>query len=234
MASEGSARTQPSRLRSAAGAFATNWRNPDLRRAQAASFAAWTAEWAVTVVLAVYAYGRGGATEVGVVALVRVLPAAIVAPLATQYADRWPREKVLVAVSVVRSVTIALAGWAVFVDGPALIVYALVTVSSAAAVLFRPVHSALLPSLCDTRAGAGGRQRRPRGAGLGGDPGRPGPERGPARHRRAGPGARRGGRRVGVGRMADGPCPSGTDPRSTAASPMPRARWTGPWAGSAR
>ena len=37
-----------------------------------------------------------------------------------------------------------------FVDGPALVVYALVTLSSAAAVLFRPVHSALLPSLCDT------------------------------------------------------------------------------------
>ena len=100
--------------------------------------------------LAVYAYGRGGAREVGVVALVRVLPAAVVAPLATQYADRWPREKVLVAVSVVRSLSIALAAWAVFVDGPALTVYALVTVSSAAAVLFRPVHSALLPSLCDT------------------------------------------------------------------------------------
>ncbi len=54
------------------------------------------------------------------------------------------------AVSAVRAVSIALAGWAVFVDGPALGVYALVTVSSAAAVLFRPVHSALLPSLCDT------------------------------------------------------------------------------------
>jgi len=150
MPSVPSARVQPSRLRAATGAFVTNWRNPELRRAQAAFFGAWTAEWAVTVVLAVYAYGRGGATEVGVVALVRVLPAAIVAPLATQFADRWPREKVLVAVSLVRSVTIALAGWAVFVDGPALAVYALVTVSSAAAVLFRPVHSALLPSLCAT------------------------------------------------------------------------------------
>jgi MFS family permease len=150
MASVHSPRVQPSRLHAAAGAFVTNWRNRELRRAQGAFFAAWTAEWAVTVVLAVYAYGRGGAKEVGVVALVRVLPAAVVAPLATQYADRWPREKVLVAVSAVRSVSIALAGWAVFVDGPALAVYALVTLSSAAAVLFRPVHSALLPSLCDT------------------------------------------------------------------------------------
>ena len=150
MAQAAASRPPPSRLRAAGGAFATNWRNVQLRRAQAAFFGAWTAEWAVTVVLAVYAYARGGATEVGVVALVRVLPAAVVAPLATQYADRWPREKVLVAVSVVRSVSIALAGWAVFVDGPALVVYALVTLSSAAAVLFRPVHSALLPSLCDT------------------------------------------------------------------------------------
>ncbi len=150
MASKASGRLRPSRLRAAAGAFATNWRNPGLRRAQAAFFGAWTAEWAVTVVLAVYAYGRGGATEVGVVALVRVLPAAVVAPLATQYADRWPRDQVLVAVSVVRAVSIALAGWAVFADGPAVTVYALVTVSSAAAVLFRPVHSALLPSLCVT------------------------------------------------------------------------------------
>ena len=143
-------RPPASRLRVAAGAFVTTWRNPQLRRAQTAFFAAWSAEWAVTVVLAVYAYARGGATEVGVVALVRVLPAAVVAPLATQYADRWPREHVLVAVSLVRSVSIAAAAWAVLADGPAVAVYALVTLSSAAAVLFRPVHSALLPSLCDT------------------------------------------------------------------------------------
>ena len=150
MGSAPASRAQRSRLRAAGDAFATNWRNPELRRAQTAFFAAWAAEWAVTIVLAVYAYQRGGATEVGVVALVRVLPAAVVAPLATQYADRWPRETVLVAVCVVRSASIALAGWAVYVDGPALGVYALVTLSSAAAVLFRPVHSALLPSLCST------------------------------------------------------------------------------------
>ncbi len=103
----------------------------------------------MTVVVAVYAYDRGGAAEVGVVTLVRVLPAAVVAPLATQYADRWPRERVLVGVSAIRSASVALAGWAMFTDGPALAVYAMVTLSSAAAVLFRPVHSALLPSLCD-------------------------------------------------------------------------------------
>ena len=132
------------------GRLRDGWRNPELRRGQAAFFGAGTAEWAVTVVLAVYAYGRGGASEVGLVALVRVLPAAVVAPLATQYADRWPREKVFVAVSRRARGHHRDGGWAVFVDGPPVTVYALVTVSSAAAVLFRPVHSAILPSLCGT------------------------------------------------------------------------------------
>ena len=150
MASASASRPPSSPVRAAGAAFADNWRNVQLRRAQLAFFGAWAAEWAVTVVLAVYAYQRGGATEVGVVALVRVLPAAVVAPIATQLADRWPRERVLVAVSLVRSVSIAAAAWAVAADGPAVAVYALVTLSSAAAVLFRPVHSALLPSLCDT------------------------------------------------------------------------------------
>ena len=150
MASASASRPPSSPVRAAGAAFADNWRNVQLRRAQLAFFGAWAAEWAVTVVLAVYAYQRGGATEVGVVALVRVLPAAVVAPVATQLADRWPRERVLVAVSLLRSVSIAAAAWAVAADGPAVAVYALVTLSSAAAVLFRPVHSALLPSLCDT------------------------------------------------------------------------------------
>jgi MFS family permease len=138
------------RLRAAGGAFVTTARNPQFRRAQTAFFAAWTAEWAVTVVLAVYAYDRGGAAEVGLVGLVRVLPAVVVAPLASQYADRWPRERVLVVVSVARALSVGGAAWVVAVGGPAIGVYALITLSSAAAVLFRPVHSALLPSLCDT------------------------------------------------------------------------------------
>ena len=73
--------------------------------------------WAVTVVLAVYAYQRGGATEVGVVALVRVLHRRRRPDRHAALADRWPRERVLVAVSLVRSVSIAAAAWAVAADG---------------------------------------------------------------------------------------------------------------------
>jgi hypothetical protein len=69
------------RWRDAAAAFTTNARNPALRRAQLAFLGAWTAEWAFTVALGVVAYREGGATAVGLVGLLRMLPSALLAPL---------------------------------------------------------------------------------------------------------------------------------------------------------
>jgi MFS family permease len=139
-----------SRLAAAAGAFASNARNPSLRRAQLAFLGAWTAESAFTVALGIVAYRDGGATAVGLVGLVRMVPAAVVAPLAAPLADRGRRERVLVLVSTVRGVATALAAIIVGLAGPLQIVYALAVVSTVAATLFRPAHSALLPSLCRT------------------------------------------------------------------------------------
>lgn len=141
-----------SRLAAARGAFATTWRNPDLRRAQLAFAAAWTAEWAFTVALGVYAFRQGGATAVGLVSLLRMLPSAVVAPVVAPYADRWRRDRVLVGVSVVRGAATALAAALVGTGGPELTVYALAVGSTVAATLYRPAHSALLPSLCRTPA----------------------------------------------------------------------------------
>jgi len=53
-------------------------------------------------------------------------------------------------VSTVRGVATAAAAVVVGVSGPPQIVYALAVVSTIAATLFRPAHSALLPSLCRT------------------------------------------------------------------------------------
>jgi MFS family permease len=139
-----------SRLAAAAGAFASNARNPSLRRAQLAFLGAWTAEWAFTVALGIVAYRDGGATAVGLVGLLRMVPSAVVAPLAAPLADRGRRERVLVLVSTVRGVATALGAIVVGVAGPSQIVYLLAVVSTAAGTLFRPAHSALLPSLCRT------------------------------------------------------------------------------------
>jgi MFS family permease len=138
------------RLGDAAAAFTTNARNPSLRRAQLSFLGAWTAEWAFTVALGVVAYRDGGATAVGLVGLLRMLPSALLVPLLSPIVDRGRRERVLVLVSTVRGVATAAAATVAAMSGPVAVVYALAVVSTIAATLFRPAHSALLPSLCHT------------------------------------------------------------------------------------
>lgn len=139
-----------SRLAQAAAAFTSNWRNPNLRRAQLSFLGAWTAEWAFTVALGIVAYADGGALAVGLVGLLRMVPSAILAPLLSPFADRGRRERVLVVVSALRGVATGAAAITVALDGSTLVVYALAVLSTIAATLFRPAHSALLPALCRT------------------------------------------------------------------------------------
>jgi MFS family permease len=138
------------RLKAAAAAFASNAVNSNLRRAQLSFLGAWTAEWAFTVALGIVAYRDGGATAVGLVGLLRMLPSAVVAPLAAPLADRGRRERVLILVSTVRGLATGAAGIVVALQGPPSIVYVLAALSTIAATLYRPAHSALLPSLCRT------------------------------------------------------------------------------------
>src|SRR5829696_8381290 len=139
-----------SRLADAAAAFTSNARNPDLRRAQLSFLGAWTAEWAFTVALGIVAYRDGGATALGLVGLLRMAPAALLAPLLSPLADRGRRERVLIVVSTLRGVATAAAAGVVALSGPPVAVYGLAVLSTIAATLFRPAHSALLPSLCQT------------------------------------------------------------------------------------
>ncbi len=138
------------RLAGAGAAFASNARNPGLRRAQLSFLGAWTAEWAFTVGLGIVAYRDGGATAVGVVGLVRMVPSAILAPLLSPLADRGRRERVLILVSTLRGTATGAAAVVVGIGGPPEVVYALAVLSTIAATLYRPAHSALLPSLCRT------------------------------------------------------------------------------------
>jgi MFS family permease len=132
----------------AAAAFISNARNPNLRRAQLSFLGAWTAEWAFTVGLGIVAYRDGGAAAVGLVGLLRMVPSAMLAPLLSPLSDRGRRERVLILVSVLRGVATGAAALVVGVGGPTSIVYGLAVLSTIAATLYRPAHSALLPSLC--------------------------------------------------------------------------------------
>ena len=110
----------------------------------------WSGEWAATVALGVVAFRDGGAAAIGLVGLLRMAPAALVAPFAATVADRVRREVVLAWVGLVRAITLGIAAAVIAADGPTGLVYAALVVATVAQTLYRPAHSALLPTLCVT------------------------------------------------------------------------------------
>ncbi|MDQ2982189.1 MAG: hypothetical protein M3R26_07700, partial [Actinomycetota bacterium] len=85
------------RLGESLRAFAAVFRNEDLRRLELAWSGSIIGQWGYEVALAVFAYRAGGATAVGLVGLVRLLPAAVVAPFAALLGDRFRRKRIMVA-----------------------------------------------------------------------------------------------------------------------------------------
>src|SRR5918994_7119496 len=138
------------RLAEGGAALASNFRRPDLRRAQLAFGATYAGEWALTVALGVVAFRDGGATAVGIVALIRMLPSALIAPFATAVADRVRRDRVLIWIGVVRGAALGAAAVVMAVDLSTLFVYVLAVIATIFFTAFRPAHSALLPALCET------------------------------------------------------------------------------------
>jgi MFS family permease len=134
-------------MREAWAAFAQVFSNANLRRIQLAAAGSVTGQWAYTIAVAVYAYGQGGAAAVGIVALLRTVPPAIVAPFAAIAGDRFRRERVMLAADVGRALLIGGAAAVALLDGPSAAVYALVACSSMTTMLFHPAQSALLPAL---------------------------------------------------------------------------------------
>ena len=135
------------RLRESGSALADVFRNPGLRRLQLAFIGSIVGDRAFTVAVAVYAYAQGGPTAVGVVGVARYLSMAVAFPIASTLADRHSR-KLVMALSDLVCATLALTGAVVIaVDGPPVLVYALVIGTSVAATCFRPAQAALLPTL---------------------------------------------------------------------------------------
>jgi MFS family permease len=130
-------------------ALGTAARNPDVRRVQLAWGAAIASEWMHFVALGVFAYKEGGTAAVGIAGLVRLLPAAIVAPFAASLGDRFPRERFLLVLTLLGAVALAASAAAAFA-GQRVIVFALAAVVGLVATLFRPALQALLPSLAHT------------------------------------------------------------------------------------
>lgn len=139
--------TVSSRSREAGRSLARSFANPSLRRLQLAWLGSVLGNWSYIVALSVYAYDQGGAGAVGLVWLVRLVPAALLAaPLAT-IADRYPRRRVMIVTDLLRAALMGIAAVVIAVDGPAAAVYATVVVATIVGVPFRPAQAALVPRL---------------------------------------------------------------------------------------
>ena len=138
-----------SALHSRLAAAALAGKNENVRRVELAWGAAITSEWAYFVALGVFAYDAGGASAVGLAGLVRLLPAAFIAPSAASLGDRIHRELLLVGAALLGTVALAGSAVAAFADSEAgvFVCAALFGISST---LIRPTLQALLPSLTRT------------------------------------------------------------------------------------
>lgn len=140
------------RIVDSAAACSVNLRSPNLRHAQASFAVMWAGEWAAAVAVGVIAFRHGGAAAVGLVGVARMVPAALVAPFAASIADKARREWVLAWVGVVRGLSLGVAAAVSAAAGPIVLVYVALVAATVAQTLFRPAHSALLPTLCATPA----------------------------------------------------------------------------------
>jgi MFS family permease len=138
------------RLGESMDAFRAVITNPALRRVEVSWAASITAYWAFIIALAVYAYDEGGAAAVGLVGVIRVLPAFLAAPFAGVLGDRYRRELLLVVLSFVRAGFMAATALVLFAGGPTWLVYTLSAGVALMASTVRPMQSALLPQLAKT------------------------------------------------------------------------------------
>jgi MFS family permease len=138
------------RGRAAVAALGAVFASPPLRRLQLAWAGSILGGWAYLVALGVYAYDEGGAAAVGIVGLVRLVPAALAAPFTASLVDRFSRVGVMVTSDLARFALMLVAAGVIAADGPSVVVYATVAVSQVVGTVFRPAQSALLPGLVRT------------------------------------------------------------------------------------
>jgi MFS family permease len=130
-------------------AVGTAARNENIRRVELAWAAAIAAEWGHFVALGVFAYQHGGTSAVGIAGLVRLLPAAAIAPLAATLGDRFQRDRFLLAMTLIGAAALFGSAAAAFV-GERAVLFAFAAVVGLSATLIRPALQALLPSLART------------------------------------------------------------------------------------
>jgi MFS family permease len=131
-------------------AFRAVFHNPQLRRVQLAWAGSNLGTWGYGIALAVYAYAHGGATAVGVVGLIRLIPAAIAAPFMGVLGDRHSRRLVMALSDLGRVVVVGAGAVVIWAHGAPVIIYVLAAIGVVLSTAFRPAQAAIIPSLATT------------------------------------------------------------------------------------
>jgi hypothetical protein len=124
--------------------------NPGLLRVELAYVGFNVAEWATWVSILAFAYEVGGAAATGLVALVQLVPAALLAPLAAVAGDRYRRERVLLGGYLAQAASMTATAAALLAEAPVPLVYALAALTATSITITRPAQYALLPTLART------------------------------------------------------------------------------------
>ena len=121
--------------------------NPGIRRIEAAWTIGIAADWAYLVVLLIAAYAAGGPIGVGILGVVRMVPATIVGPFADIPVARMRGDRALVAVNLVRASAAAATALVLVTGASPWLAFILAGVLAAAGALVRPIQTALMPAL---------------------------------------------------------------------------------------
>ncbi len=144
-------------LHSSKTAMANVFANPALRRIFLAFGGSLIGDGVFSLSAVVFVYRNGGATAVGVLAVVRYVAIASVAPFTSTLADQYDRKVIMVVSDVVRLVLVAVAAGLVAVDASRWLIYSLIVLVGLAGTAFRPSQASILPMLArnhDEIAGA--------------------------------------------------------------------------------
>jgi MFS family permease len=125
-------------------------RNPSLARALFAFFVFNAAEWGTWIAMLVYAFDRGGTGAAALVAVIQLIPCALLAPVAATLGDRIRRDRALAIGYLLQAITMGLTALALFAAAPLPLVYAMASITAVSVTLTRPVHLSALPGMART------------------------------------------------------------------------------------
>jgi MFS family permease len=120
-----------------------------LRRVQISFIGFAFAEHATWLAIIFYAYERGGVAEAGLLAMIQLLPAMLVAPFAAYAGDRFRAERVLSSGYAAQSLAMTATALAMWANQPVL-AYTAATVTASCITFSRPIVSAVLPAITQT------------------------------------------------------------------------------------